>query len=71
MANRINLGGEYENDEGETRYRHWIDVSNSTMNEVNAIGIENDLSPNEVLTGIIEHGSVEAYRDSLSDENED
>lgn len=54
MAERINLGGEYETEDGEMRQKYWVDLSSSLMNRLNALAISRDETPREVLAQAIE-----------------
>lgn len=53
MAERITLGGEYENEDGETKHKYWIDVASSLMNRVNAVAIEENETPGNVLAEVV------------------
>lgn len=53
MAERITLGGEYENEDGETRTKYWIDVSSSLMNRITAVSMEDGVSPQQALAEVV------------------
>ena len=53
MAERITLGGEYETDDGETKNKYLIDVSSSLMNRVNALAIQEQETPGNVLAEVV------------------
>ena len=73
MAERIQLGGEYqtENDEGEevTRYKYWVDVSSSLMNRLNAVAIEENISPGTALAEVFAGDrELDGYESDESDD---
>jgi len=70
MAERINLGGEYETDDGETKTKYWVDVSSSLMNRINPISIQENETPGDVLADVIS-GERELDEPDETDENDE